>query len=163
MLGFQLLPIVMPLSRSARHRRFGRPYRTRGLHDCGTEQSACQDLACECLWRPCACHPPWTHRSRRIHRATCSWNILGNSDHRFRLGLLHQLLSPWHAVYQHHAGASLQLIFFLVPSLGDRIVVFLSIPPACVALCVGSNPLPLHCAPPSPESARTSNLFVAPF
>ena len=161
--SFQQLPNVMPLSRSARHRRFGRPYRTRGLHECGTEHSGGQDSACECHQRPCACHPPWTCRSRGIHRATCSWYILGNSDHRFRLGLLHQLLGPWHAVCQHHAGSSLQLIFFLVPSLGDRIVVFPSIPLACVALCVVSNPWPLHCAPPSPESARTPNLFLAPF
>ena len=130
MLGFQLLPIVMPLSRSPRHRRFARPNRTSGLHVCGTEHSVDQDLACECHLRPCACHPPWTYRSRGIHRATCSWNVLGNSDHRFRLGLLHQLLGPWHAVYQHHSGSSLQLFSF---SLGDGIVVFLSIPLACVA------------------------------
>ena len=114
MLGFQLLPIVMPLSRSLRHRRFGKPNRTRGLHVCGTEHSVDQDLACECHQRPCACHKPWTYRSRGIHRATCSWSILGNSDHRFRLGLHHQPLGPWHAVYQHHSGSSLQLIFFLV-------------------------------------------------
>ena len=32
-----------------------------------------------------------------------------------------------------------------------------------LALCVGSNPGPLHCAPPSPESVRNPNLFLAPF
>ena len=117
----------------------------------------------ECHLLPCACHPPWHIAHVEVTVPPALELSLATATTDFVSASFISYWGPWHAVYQHHSGSSRQLISFLVPSLEDRIVVFLSIPPSCGAFCVGSNPWPLHCAPPSPESARTPNLFLAPF
>ena len=111
---------------------------TSAIWKTGTEHSAGQDLACECHQRPCACHLllecPWQQRPPISSRPPSS--AIGPVARSVPAPCWS--LAPTYFLSRWETASSC--------SYQSR-----------------SRAWQVHCAPPSPESARTPNLLVAPF